>query len=211
MVAPSALAKRSGIPFGSCHIVALNLRRRSDCNGRFKSSSLSFQVMRTLRRQSLLRFAARAGRLREARKRHFKTVKAAAKFHKWSIATLSSHELGGRAFKYEGAEKYAKTFGVDIDWLWNGSEGSSKRPLAPTSSATPASQHSSGRGGDLRWPENSESSLKSEMEALGLCLVHAKELLDLVQRALKEYQACRHSTPGLPKSPQEAESRKDCV
>jgi transcriptional regulator with XRE-family HTH domain len=152
--------------------------------------------------------AERAVRLREARRSHFKTIEAAAEFHGWSSATLSSHELGGRAFKYESAEKYAKAFGVDIDWLWNGSEGSSERPVAATSKAT---QRSTSRRDDLRRLENSESFLKSEMEALGLCLVHAKELLDLVQRALEEDRACRRSTPVLPKSPQEAESRKDCV
>ncbi len=148
--------------------------------------------------------AERAVRLREARSSHFKTIEAAVEFHGWSYSTLSSHELGGRAFKYESAEKYAKAFGVDIDWLWNGNEGPSESPVAATSSAT---QRSTSRRDDLRRLENSESFLKSEMQALGLCLVHAKELLDLVQRALEEYHGCQRS----PKSPPEAESRKDCV
>jgi hypothetical protein len=154
--------------------------------------------------------AERAVRLREARKRHFKTVKAAAKFHKWPLATLSSHELGGRAFKYESAENYAKAFGVDIDWLWNGGEGSSERPL-PTSDAAPASQTSSDRSGDFRWLENSGSLSKTEIEALGLCLAHAKELLELVQRALEQYRVCGRSTAVLPTSSQEANCQKDCT
>jgi hypothetical protein len=153
--------------------------------------------------------AERAVRLREARRSHFKTMKAAANFHEWSPATLASHETGGRAFKYEGAEKYAKAFGVDIGWLWNGSEGSSEHPLAPTSNAASASQHSSGRAADLRRLENSESILKFETEALGLCLEHAKELLELVQRALEEYQVCQRPTAVLPTSSQKAESQID--
>ena len=153
--------------------------------------------------------AERAARLREARKSHFKTVIAAAEFHKWSLATLSSHEIGGRAFKYESAEKYAKAFGIDVDWLWNGSETPSQRRLAVKSSAAPASQKSTGRSADLGRPENTESVLKSEMKALSLSLEHAKELLELVQRALEEYHACRRSTAVLPTSPQKAESQID--
>jgi hypothetical protein len=70
----------------------------------------------------------RAIRLREARRKHFKTMKAAADSHGWSIGTFHSHEKGVRAFKYERAEVYAKAFGVDIRWLWNGRKAEKKSP-----------------------------------------------------------------------------------
>lgn len=64
----------------------------------------------------------RAVRLREARKRHFKSIVAAAEAHGWSSATLNAHEQGERAFKYERAEEYASAFNVDVGWLWKGAE-----------------------------------------------------------------------------------------
>jgi hypothetical protein len=144
----------------------------------------------------------RASRLRKARKNRFKSMEAAAKFYKWSNSTLQSHEKGGRKFKYEWAEKYAEALGVDINWLWNGGEVLSERAPTGTSNAATVSQESSSRSADLRWPENSETFLKSEMEALGLCLAHAKELLELVQRTLEEHRVCRRSIAILPTSPQ---------
>jgi hypothetical protein len=154
--------------------------------------------------------ADRAFRLREAREKHFKSILAAARFHKWPSATLSSHERGGRAFKYDSAEKYAKAFGVDVDWLWNGSKDSAERALTITRSGAPASRASFSRNFDLDRLDESAALLKSEMEALGLCLAHAKGLLDLVQQGLEEYDACRRSAPISPKSPQEGASRNDC-
>jgi DNA-binding XRE family transcriptional regulator len=66
---------------------------------------------------------ARADRLRQARRRkHFRSMRAAADFHGWSPHTYSSHEKGARAFKYETAVRYATAFGVGVEWLWNGPE-----------------------------------------------------------------------------------------
>ena len=78
----------------------------------------------------------RAARLREARRRHFDSLKAAARAHGWSAATLNAHERGARAFKYERAEEYARAFGVDIGWLWNGREA--QRPASSPQSDTDA-------------------------------------------------------------------------
>lgn len=64
----------------------------------------------------------RAARLREARRRHFKSIAAAAKAHEWSSATLNAHERAERVFKYERAEEYASAFNVDAGWLWKGTE-----------------------------------------------------------------------------------------
>ena len=62
----------------------------------------------------------RAARLREARRRHFNSIDAAADAHGWPRATLNAHERGARAFKYDRAEEYALAFHVDIGWLWKG-------------------------------------------------------------------------------------------
>ena len=70
----------------------------------------------------------RAGRLREARRRHFDSIEAAAQAHGWSKATLNAHERGARAFKRERAEEYALAFDVDIDWLWKGPEAKVPSP-----------------------------------------------------------------------------------
>src|SRR5687767_13399550 len=105
---------------------------------------------------------ARASRLRSARKKHFKSMKAAANFHKWSVFTFVSHERGARAFKYERAVRYANAFGIDVDWLWNGPEAESQGLLGSMSSAAVDSQGLPGRGIDPTRRRNSKTSLQPQ-------------------------------------------------
>jgi phage repressor protein C with HTH and peptisase S24 domain len=61
----------------------------------------------------------RRQRLKEARERAgYRSARAAAQENGWPESTYRSHETGLRAFGKEDAEKYATTYGVDIDWLW---------------------------------------------------------------------------------------------
>jgi DNA-binding XRE family transcriptional regulator len=144
--------------------------------------------------------AERAARLRKARRNHFKSMAAAANSHRWSRATLVSHENGDRSFKYECAIKYAKAFRVDVGWLWNGREADSQRPLPLTSSDALASQELSGRCLDHREAGNPETFVTPEMEALHLCqsmLAHTKELLEQIQRVVEKNRVCARPTASL--------------
>jgi hypothetical protein len=137
---------------------------------------------------------ARAVRLRKARKKHFKSMEAAAHFHEWSVGTFMSHEKGVRAFKYERAVKYAKAFCVDIDWLWYGREAESKRLLAQSNSVALASQEPSDQSIDRRWLESAESFLQFQTEAVLSCesmIAHAKDLVEHLQRAIAEASRLR--------------------
>ena len=56
-------------------------------------------------------------RLRRARKRKFRAMKAAADFLRIPLGTLSNHEIGTRGIKRDELERYARTYGVQLPWL----------------------------------------------------------------------------------------------
>ena len=64
-----------------------------------------------------------ANRLREARKNaRYKTAKVAATALGFNYATFKAHESGGRGYKYDNAEAYARAFSVSPGWLCFGEE-----------------------------------------------------------------------------------------
>lgn len=52
----------------------------------------------------------------------FKEAKEAAAAHGWKYQTYKSHESGGRRYKVETAEDYARAFGVSAGWLLTGEQ-----------------------------------------------------------------------------------------
>jgi len=66
-------------------------------------------------------------RLRTSREKSgFPSAQQAAERHGWPIGTYRSHENGQRGFPVETAKKYARAFGVSVQWLITG-EGHAKR------------------------------------------------------------------------------------
>ena len=68
-------------------------------------------------------------RLREARiKAGFRSMKAAAEAYDWSYNTYKANECGTRLMSKDNAQKYAKRFKVDLQWLLFGEN----KPTAPS-------------------------------------------------------------------------------
>src|SRR5271166_5042515 len=68
--------------------------------------------------------STRGERLRDARKKLFKSARAAALAFAIPVATYSAHERaqapGGRDYGPEDAQRYARRFGVTAEWLLTG-------------------------------------------------------------------------------------------
>jgi hypothetical protein len=71
--------------------------------------------------------STRGERLRAARKKHFRSARAAAVALGIPVATYNSHEraehTGGRDYGPEEAQRYARRFGVTPEWLLTGYGG----------------------------------------------------------------------------------------
>lgn len=86
---------------------------------------------------------SRSERLRTARRNAgYPTARAAAAAHGWNPNTYASNENGHAPFSYSSAKAYARAFGVDPAWLYDG-EGAPEAdasPPAPSSPSPPAAE-----------------------------------------------------------------------
>lgn len=72
----------------------------------------------------------KADRLKQARKdAGYSSVRAACAAFGYHYPTYAGHENGARDFDFESAERYAKTYKVDVTWLMSG------KALRPTEQA----------------------------------------------------------------------------
>jgi hypothetical protein len=70
---------------------------------------------------------------------HFRSDREAAKFFGWPLESYRKHESGERqaeGFKIETAKRYAKGFGVNINWLLAGTGSPYNRPEPEAPAAT---------------------------------------------------------------------------
>lgn len=101
-------------------------------------------------------------RLREARKKLFKSSRQAAIRHGWSPSTLAAHENGQNDFGPDDAKKYAKAFRSTASWLLTGEGKSSVNHVA--SNLVPVAPQTNSRIGHQRDLELDSTANVPEIE-----------------------------------------------